>query len=203
MGDINKAINLYTLMYERCKENGFCEKQAEIYKEITKFISPCQNAYEAMDKIKNSKYYLAPSVAITKDRLIALKKAAYENNMPEIVEIYNAKLAKIDNDLNEIYDTSYEITINNIKSEYLKTIESFIQLYLSYIRLISTPSNDKIEIEDTYKDIKENINNLSKPSSSFKEVCKNSFFRNLIPCNDTAYKSFVDNISSIINNTTM
>lgn len=115
MQDIDQAIELYKLMAKRCLDSGFAPYQGQVYTEMSDFMSDCTSAEEAMMKIKNSKYYLAPSVALMKDKLTALKNAALSHSMPIVADIYQHKLNEIDQNPAAIYETGYEKDAQNQK----------------------------------------------------------------------------------------
>lgn len=58
-------------MAKRCESSVFSANQAKIYSEMVEFISDCESVEDSMQKIKNSPYYLGPSVALMKDKLEA------------------------------------------------------------------------------------------------------------------------------------
>lgn len=194
MLSLEKSIELYKLMAERCKSSKFCQNQAQIYSEMIEFISDCEDINDAMGKIRNSKYYLAPSVALMKDKLEAWKCAAIDNEMHELKEIYSKKINEINNDEQEIYTTGYEQTAQNIKNNYLNTMQAFADIFPSYVAYLCSG-------EETHKsDILKFTNIFTKPSNNFAELSKINSFRNLIPVDDKAYERFVIDISKLINN---
>ena len=198
MAGIEKAIELYTLMAQRCAREGLCPNQAQVYFEMADFMADCATAEEAMEKIKNSKYYTAPTGALIQDKLLSMKKAAEENNMSELAAIYSNKLHQIQQDETAIYDSGYEATAQAVKKKYTDTIDAFADIYRSYLRLSCCPPSDRIEMEDAIKDIRCGASKLNLPSSDFSALAVDAHFRKLIPCNDAGYDLFVKTVADIL-----
>lgn len=191
--DINKCIELYKMMAQRCENSGLAKNQAKVYYEMIDFIADCDSVEDSMSKIKNSKYYFAPSVALMQDKLNAWKSAAIENDMPEIVNEINKKLSKIELDNSEIYVAGYEQTIQKYKNEYINTMQAFASIFDSYLAYVSTAKDYNLS------DLQKHIKNLKRPSNNFEDLYKLKKFRNLIPVNDEGYKIFVGDIKNYIN----
>lgn len=198
MAGIEKAIELYTLMAQRCAREGLSPNQAQVYSEMADFMADCATAEEAMEKIKNSQYYTAPTAALIKDKVLAMAKAAEENNMPELAAVYSNKLLQIQKDESEIYDSSYEATAQAIRKKYTDTIDAFADIYRSYLRLSCCPPSDRVEMEDAIKDIRCGAAKLNLPSSDFSVLAGEAHFRSLIPCNEEGYDCFVKTVAGII-----
>ncbi|MBO5050125.1 MAG: hypothetical protein J6C41_06835 [Oscillospiraceae bacterium] len=198
MAGIEKAIELYTLMAQRCAREGLCPNQAQVYFEMADFMADCATAEEAMEKIKNSKYYTAPTGALIQDKLLSMKKAAEENNMSELAAIYSNKLHQIQQDETAIYDSGYEATAQAVKKKYTDTMDAFADIYRSYLRLSCCPPSDHIEMEDAIKDIRCGASKLNLPSSDFSALAVDAHFRKLIPCNDAGYDLFVKTVADIL-----
>ncbi|MCL1865467.1 MAG: hypothetical protein FWF73_06630 [Spirochaetes bacterium] len=195
MKDIEKSIKLYEMMRDRCEKNGFSKRQAQVYREMVEFMRPCETAQEAADKIKNSKYYLLPTAALFQDRMEANLKAAEENEMPDVADVYRQKIDEIEKDINAMYVTGYERTAFNKKSLYLETIEAFCALYFDYFYYsVKQRKADFFGSGDTKEDLKKGLNRLSKPSSDISFLAAKEKFRKLIPCTDKGYKNFVDEV---------
>ena len=192
MASLEQSIELYKLMRDRCMASSLCKNQAQVYSEMVDFISSCDSVEDSMRKIKNSKYYLAPSVALMKDKLEAWKKAANENEMSELVDVYNKKIDEINNDDQEIYASGYEQSAFKIKSDYINTMQAFSNIFVSYISYLCS------EEEKDKNDILNQAHNLIKPSTNFEELSKIQRFRNLVSLDDASYKKFVSDISSIL-----
>lgn len=198
MRDIDKALELYRLMAERCEKGGVSLRQAAVYREMIEFMKDCDTAMEASVKIKKSKYYLAPSVALVQDRLIALEKASRENEMPEVAEIYRKKLEEIDSDTGAIYDSAYTVTANNKKARYIRTMEAFGRVYEAYLRLFCCISNDTVEQESALRDLRSACGEFSLPSADFSVLAANPRFRSLLPASDAAYALFADQVPLLL-----
>ena len=198
MSSMKKALELYTLMAKRCEDSKVASNQARIYREMIDFMEPCTTVEEAMVKIKESKYYLAPSVAIVQDKIIAYIEVAKENEMTELISVYEKKLQEIDNDNSAIYDSAYLVTVQSIKTRYVHTMEAFSIIYQAYCTLQCCVANDEVMISNALKDMKEAFSKLDLPSSDFVVLSKLSRFRNLILATDEEYKNFVQQAPKII-----
>lgn len=192
MSDLNKSTELYQLIAKRCKDSTFSEYQYKIYNEIIDLIKNCNSLEESANKIKNSKFYLAPSVALMQDKISAWKKAAIETNMDEVANVYEEKLKAIEKDNSEIYSAGYEQTAQNLKAEYINTMQAFANIFPSFISYMCTKENTHLE------DIKKFNNQLSKPSNDFISLSHIEKFRNLIPVNDAFYQDYVKKIVEIL-----
>ena len=192
MTQIEKSIELYKLMAERCKANGFSPHQARVYEEMTEFISGFGSIEEATAGIKNSEYYLAPTEALVRDKIEAKMKAAEEKDMPDVVEVYKKKLAAIDADQGEMYTAGFETTAQNIRNEYILTLQAFGEIFRAYISY-------KIDGAETYlNEINYNLEQLKRPSSDFAVLSEIPTFRELALCNDEGYAEFVAEMKRII-----
>lgn len=191
MGEIDKVLKLYRLMAERCEKSGHAPRQARVYREMITFMQGCPTVDEATDKIRNSKYYLAPSAALLQDKLAAFERASRENDMPDVAAVYQKKIEEIDADVAEMYETGYEVTARNLKIPYIQTYEAFSAIYDCYLTLSCCIATDKTVIENTMKELKEHLAKLTKPSSDFSELAARPAFRALIPATDAGYARFV------------
>lgn len=190
--ELEKAIELYRLMSERCEKNGFSQNQSMVYAEMTQLISGCDSLEEATSTIKNSKYYLAPTEALVRDKLTAKMKAAEEKDMSDVVEVYANKLKSIDEDQGEMYTSGFEQTAQNIRSEYLLTMQAFGEIFRAYMCY-------KLDGDETYiGEIKTNLGQLKRPSSDFESLAGIDAFRELVTCTDNGYQEFVDDMKRII-----
>ena len=196
MGDIEKSVKLYEMMRDRCAKSGFSGRQAKVYGEMVELMRGCATADEAAEKIKNSKYYTLPSAALLQDKLAVLAKAAGENNMPEVADVYQQKINEIDADINEMHKTGYEQTAGNIRAEYLATYQVFGEMYNNYFILASASALDEKRISHARDDIKGAFGKLKKPSSDFKTLVTDKNFRQMVPASDAGYKDFVEDVSA-------
>lgn len=176
MSDIGKAIELYTLIKERLEKNGVCLNQAEVYRKTIDLMKTCSTVEEAMDKIKHSDLYLAPSVALVKDRILSRMKAASENGFDMVNQVYLEKFEKIAGDSGEIYDGDYEIEAEKKRTEYLNDLDWFRNLYQKYLEHIYR--NDRLVTDRRVADVKDI-----------------PMYRALCPCTDGAYERFIKTVS--------
>lgn len=197
MNDIKQSIKLYNMMSDRFKKSGKAPYQTSIYSEIAEFMSDCSTAEEAAVKIRKSKYYLAPSVALIKDKLTVLRDMANEIGLSDLVTVYDQKLDEINEDPQEIYETGYERTAQNIKVKYSETVEAFCHIYQVYAILSCEISGDDEEKQSYLREIQESLSKLSTPDSSFLNLAGNPKFRELIPASDQGYDKFVMAINDL------
>lgn len=190
MRDIDKAIRLYTLMAHRCEKSGFAPRQAQVYREMIELMRSCETTDEASAKIKNSKYFLAPSAALMQDRLAALQRASLEMGMPDVADVYQKKISEIDDDVGAMYETGYEQTAQNLKILYVQTWEAFADIYRCYVKLACIRANNDLVIDETMKDLMAAVDRLAKPSTDFTVLAANTAFRRLVPINDEGYARF-------------
>lgn len=197
MLDIKQSITLYNMMADRLEKSGKAPSQASVYREMVDFISECSTVEEAAKKIKNSKYFLAPSAALVKDKLTVLRDVAEESQLIDLVKVYDSKLAEIDEDVQNIYEAGYERTAQNIKIKYSETLEAFCHLYEVYVILSCDSAGDNEEKQSYINEIHDSLSKLSTPTSDFIQLTKNPKFRELIPATDQGYGKFVAAISDL------
>ncbi len=196
MSDAKKAVELYQLMATRCKAGKFTQNQASIYAEMAEFLKDCASAEEMQEKIKNSKYYLAPGVAQTKDMIFALSEAAVANDLPEVKAICDKQLEKIAQDENAIYDSAYQTEAMAIINKYSQTLESFASIFECYIQFNFIEEMEDEDIAKIQDKMNRAFDNLSLPSANFKELSKIAKFRDLIFLNDDEYEEFINKAES-------
>lgn len=192
MNQLEKSVELYRLIAERCEKSVYSQNQAKVYSEMTEFISGFSSIEDATAGIKNSKYYLAPTEALIRDKIEAKIKAAVDRDMPDVADVYINKLKAIDQDQGEMYTSGYERTAQNIRNEYILTIQAFGEIFRAYLCY-------KIDGNESYlNEIDYNLKQLKRPSNNFVTVSEIASFRNLIDCTDGFYERFVDDIQKII-----
>ncbi len=191
MRDIDKALKLYSMMAERCEKSGSAPRQARVYREMVAFMEDCETAEEATEKIRKSKYFLAPGAALLQDKLAALEKASRENDMPDVAAVYRKKIEEIDADVGAMYETGYEVTAQNLKVPYIQTREAFSNIYNCYLTLSCCSALDDVAIRNTLQNLGESLGKLRKPSTDFEELAALPVFRTLIPAGDAGYARFV------------
>ena len=192
MATMEQVLTLYQHMADRCEESGVSPNQARVYYETIAFMRNCETVDEAMAKIKDSEYYLAPSVALVEDKIEALCKVAKENEMDEVVKVYEKKLEEIKKDASAIYDSTFYTTAHNFKTRYIQTKEAFCKIYEHYMRSCICSANDEVEINSVIKDMKETFQNFDLPSKDFLTLSELKSFRELITISDSEYAKFVE-----------
>lgn len=200
MGDMQKALELYSLMAERCERNSYAPRQAKVYREMLELIRDCPSLTEATARIRASKYFLAPGAALIQDKLAALAKASRENGMPDVAEIYEKKIEDIEHNFAAMYETGYERTALNLKIPYIQTYEAFCDIYDNYLLLACCNAEDTAGIDSALKNLNEALGKLTKPAQDFVQLAGLQKFRELIPANDQGYARFVQAIKEISQN---
>jgi len=193
---IEKSIELYELMINNLEKSAFGYNQVQVYKKIIELIKDCSTPLEANKKLKSSDYYLAPSIALMKDRFEAFKKANLEIEMGEIAKIYKDKIAEIDSNPNAAYETGYEQKANGIWAKHVNKLHAFSDIYASYIYFLVADDEDH---ELNHRGLAHAFEKLSSLNGDFLELSKNKKFRDIIPINDKAYDNFIKNAPSYIN----
>jgi len=192
MATMEQVLTLYQHMADRCEKSGVAPNQARVYHEMIAFMRDCETVDEAMAKIKDSEYYLAPSVALIEDKIEALCKVAKENEMDEVVKVYEKKLEEIKKDASAIYDSTFYTTAHNLKTRYIQTKEAFCKIYEHYVRSCICVANDELEMNSVIKDMKEAFQKFDLPSKDFLTLSKLKNFRELVTTSDSEYAKFVE-----------
>ncbi len=199
MSDIGLALQLYDLMASRMERDGFCDNQAKVYRETIEFMKDCETAEEATEKIKGSPLYLAPSIALMKDKLLAQIAASKENRMPKLAEVYEKQLSEVNANSEAINNTGYHVTAQNVKIHYLNLIDAFCKIYESYVLIYNCAPGDTDKLNSEYANIKSNFAIFQNSDISFDEFTQIPEFREMILSNDKGYADFLDNIKSYQN----
>lgn len=195
MNDLNKAIELYSLMAKRLENSNFTKNQAKTYREMVKLLQESNSMEDAEYKIKNSKYYLAPSVSKTIDTILIYKKIAIENDLNILIELCDKEMEKINSDQNSIYNSSFFKEAENILARYSQTIEGFISIFENYMNINFTNKEEENEVSKIIDNINNSFNMLILPSNDINELSSISLFRNLIPLNDDNYNKFINQVN--------
>lgn len=197
MKDIEKAVRLYEKMADRHRSSGYGDAQARVYREMAEFMQDCETVREAHEKIKGSKYYLAPGAALLQDKLAAFAKASAENEMADVAQVFEDKIKEIDADVNAMYELGYERKAMNLKIPYLETFEAFGRLYGHYLNLFHGNLADYTSADSALKDLRANLAKLLKPDSDFSVLSRSERFRQLIPVTDEGYKIFAEQVAGV------
>jgi len=189
LSNIDNAIKLYDLMAKRLDESGFAPHQAKVYAEMVEFMADCPTAEDAMVKIKNSPYYLAPSVALVKDKIEAKAKAAREMELPALEQVYLNKLKEIEGDEGAIYDSAYERTAQNIRIKDVQQKEAFLAVFMAYVDLMGCSIQPE-EVNDKQKALADAFGELEKLGADFGALAKQPTVRRLVPVSDDVFSRF-------------
>ena len=194
MRDIDKAIRLYLMMAYRCEQSGFAPRQSAVYREMAELMKGCETAEEASVKIKNSSYFLAPSLALMQDKLAAFERAYRENEMPDVADVYRKKREEIETDAGSMYETGYEQAAQRLKTRYGQASEAFTGIYRCYLSLLCSSIIDEASAKKTQSELKENLNKLGEIGFDFSMVAADEKYRKLIQSGDIAYERFVKTV---------
>ena len=197
MRDIDKALMLYGMMADRFEKSGLAPRQACVYREMADFMQGCESAAEAGEKIRNSKYFLAPGAALLQDKLLAFARAANENGMPDVAAVYQKKVEEIDADVGAMYETGYEIAAHNLKIQYIQTYEAFCSIYDHWLTLCCCNALDEAVLTHALNDLRGEFGKLTKPSADFAVLAVMPKFRELIPATDAGYARFVREVTEL------
>lgn len=192
--NVTKAIALYEMMARRHAGSGHAPRQAQIYAAMAELMRDCETVQEAHEKIKHSKYYLAPGAALLQDKLDALLRASAENDMPDVATIYDEKIAKIDADVQAMYELGYERRAMNARIPYIETLEAFGTLYGHYLQLTCGNTADDTAMNSARNDLNGALSKLSKPDADFSALAQREKFRQLVPVTDEGYEKFVEGV---------
>lgn len=194
MVDIKKALQLYDMMASRMEMNGYSHRQAAVYRETIAFIKTCATAEAAMDKIKGSPLYLAPSKALMQDKLAAYTRGAKENNMPEVAKVYAFQIKKIRNDINAIYEAGYHTTAMNLKVKHLEIVDAFCSIYESYFILCTVSAFDTDIITAQHEKLKANFALFKSRDVDFLEFAQMNEYRDMILSDGKGYELYLNEV---------
>jgi len=187
---IEKSIELYEIMIKNLEKSGFGDEQVQVYKEIIEFTKDCPTAIEANKKLKSSKYYLAPTIALMKDRFETFKKANLAIEMEEIAKVYDDKIKEIETNPNTTYETGYEQKANGLWAKHEDKLYAFSNIYKSYITFLASDDED---YQLAHKDLVNTFQNLISVNGDFLELSNDKKFRDILPINDKDYNDFIKN----------
>lgn len=199
--EISKAIALYEAMASRMEASGRAPYQAKVYRDTIEFMRECETAEEAMDKIRNSPYYLAPTKALMQDKLTAYRDAALANKMPDVAAVYEKKLAEIEADADAVYTTGYEQAARRESIKYLDAAEAFGTLYEKYTEILLAQITDTEKIMAAQQAGKQLLASLRANGFDFAQMAQEPVYRNLIFASDAGYAAFVQNLAAVLDTT--
>lgn len=189
MSDIKRCIYLYDTMAKRFAKTPLAPNQAKVYAEVRDYISTCKTVNEALEKVKNSKYYTMTTQALSLDKIRSYCLAAKDNGMPALEKIYEDKYKEIESDYLKAYDTGYT---QKVAAEWIKennTISAFCSIYTAYVELICC-GFEPSEINEKQRRLKDAFASLRACNASFEDLCANDHYRRLIPANDHGFNKF-------------
>ncbi len=189
MSDINRCIYLYDIMAKRFEKSPLAKNQARVYAEIRDYIKTCSSVNEALEKIKNSKYYTAAEQALMMDKMHSFAAAAKDNGMPELAQIYEEKYKEIEENYLKAYETGYTQKVAAVWIKENNRISAFCGIYTAYIELICC-GFEPAEINEKQSRLIEAFKALYAAGADFNELCDNSHYRSLIPANDHGFAKF-------------
>jgi len=190
---IETAIKLYNIKSSQFKKTGWSPCQAAVYAEIAEFMrKECATIEEATEKIKNSHLYLAPSVALVKDKINALIRAAEDDEIEGVADVYRKKLVEIDKDPSAINDATCFTTAHNLYVKHFARIDAFMGIYKGYLELEACLAPLEPPFEVTYSSFRSAWDDLERYGGDFAVCASRPEFREVIPISDAAYQRFVN-----------
>lgn len=194
MNDVEKCLNMYEMMAERCRKTGMSSKQAEAYDTIRAFLSDCSSGEEMMEKLKNNpEVYQNVSKGVVLDKLFALKKAAEDNGYEELASIYNKRYLEVENDYNKAFVTGYEKEVNEFHRSHLEDIRCFVDTFVNYIEFKGAYPDEK-----HFNDMKSNFSFLLDKGHDFRELSKTDEFRRCILLKDIEYENYLNDVEKLV-----
>ncbi len=190
MSDIPKALELYELMSSRMEQSNLAPYQARVYREMRELIQDSSTFEQAQERIQNSGYYCAPAIALIEDRITALKRAAEQNNMPDLANVYANKLSQIEADENTAYETGYEQKAVAIWRRNNIMINAFIRIFNQYCAIASAVA-DENEVASYRQDLVNAFMEIEAVGGNFTSLAANPTFRMLVCATGQEYHEFV------------
>jgi antitoxin component of RelBE/YafQ-DinJ toxin-antitoxin module len=188
--DIQKAIELYDLMSSRLERSKMAAHQSRVYREIGDLIRDCTTLEEVQEKIKGSRYYTAPTIALFKDRLAAQKKAADENGMPDLAAVYADKLREIEADESAVYKTGYEQKAADIWRRHGIKASAFVKIFNHYCAMAAAIPFGT-EIASDHLELVAAFEEMESVGADFATLAADPKFRSLVNAADGGYREFV------------
>ena len=189
---IEKAIQLYEMMAARFEETGWSPCQAAVYAEMAEFMrKECSSLEDATEKIKNSHLYTAASVALVKDKINAYIRAAEDDEIEGMAEVYRQKLDEIERDPTAIYDSAYFTTAHNIYVKHFSRIYAFQDIYQCYLDMERNYEFSGERFEIVHLPLRMAFEQLERYEGNFTDCANRPEFREVIPVGDEAYRRFV------------
>jgi len=195
---IDKAIQLYEMMAARFTKTGWSPSQAAVYTEIAGFMrNECATLEEATEKLKNSPLFAAPAVALVKDKINALIRAAEDDEVRGVPELYRKKLEEIERDPAAVHDSAYFITAQNLYIKYYAPIEAFKEIYQRYLELEGNYSYSShkysgiLTFDKKYLSFQMAFEQFERYESDLANCARRPEYREIIPVSDEAYERFV------------
>ncbi|MCL2511339.1 MAG: hypothetical protein FWF09_04750 [Bacteroidales bacterium] len=195
---IEKAIQLYEMMAARFEKTGWSPSQAAVYAEIAEFMrNECATIDEATEKLKHSPLFLAPSVALMKDKINAYIRAAEDDKVRGVAEVYRQKLEEIERDPATMHDPAYFTAAQNLYIKYYAPIEAFKEIYNNYLQLegnydFTTHRYAGGQFETLFLPFRMAFEQFERYENNLAECSHRPEFREVIPVSDASYKRFVN-----------
>ncbi len=196
MTELEKSALLYTRMAERMEQNGFCDRQAAVYRESAAFVRRFSDENDAMEAMRASHLYLAPSLALLSDKLAAQARAAAENGMPEVERVLRAQLQKLQEDPGALHDSAYLAEAQAARACASALMEAFCRLYEHFFAIqTASPFDRHLQAAEAQK-IADCLALFSRQGASFSALSKQPSYRALLPCSDGGFAAFCAFIES-------
>jgi hypothetical protein len=186
------------MMAARFEKTGWSPSQAAVYAEIAEFMrNECATIDEATEKLKHSPLFLAPSVALVKDKINAYIRAAEDDNVRGVAEMYRQKLEEIERDQTTMHYPAYFTAAQNLYLKYYAPIEAFKEIYSNYLQLegnydFSTHRYSDGQFETVFLPFRMAFEQFERYENDFAECSRRPEFRETIPVSDASYERFVN-----------
>lgn len=177
MSSIEPSIRLYEMIIARLKRSGNAPNQLKAYEGSLECIRQCATAEEATAALAASPWYTAVAQGLALDDLLAKRRAAAEQNMADVVEVYDAKISDVSKDYLKAWDTTYVPQIQEKVNRHVHEKEQQVQAHLNEIEAkIKAMENIAVDISEDWADIqahqqeivtigKEELKKLSRASA--------------------------------------
>ncbi|MEG0156093.1 MAG: hypothetical protein RR626_05775 [Anaerovoracaceae bacterium] len=190
---MNKVLELYDLMAQGYEGLKFGTNQARVYGEILEFIKDCKSPEEVAEKLRGSKYYLAPGTALIKDQITALQKAAEENGNLKLAQVYEEKLNRIAEDEQNAYVADYDAKVKSAETEYYNRRSGFVAAYNGYLEFLIAAEKEKAEKAEEFSKLRKAFCAIAGDMEALETT---PHLKDLIFATEEGYKAFCETMRS-------
>jgi hypothetical protein len=198
MDKLKMTVEYYQLLIDKFAKTGQSPNQLRVYTEIKELVQNCSSLEEIQDKMKSGGYYESPGQALYMDKMMALKKAADENNFIELASIYQARYDEVKADFNKMYETGYEQKVSAFYSKLSSMLGAFYDIFNNYWGHKSANIFD-LGYKSSLETLRENQKKLNSLGTDFRTLAQDPYFRKHIGLEDGDYMIFVAEADSLMN----